>query len=95
MLHIKAIRNPIQDSSARVFTEKLKVFDKGIMTIGKCLEECKDYKYAAVQNHRECFCGDEFRQETKFLKDSECNRPCDGDQTQMCGGGWKMNVYTV
>ena len=28
-----------------------------------------------------------------LLPDSACNRACRGDNTQMCGAGWKNNVY--
>ena len=87
--------NRRQDNSKRVLNDKLKIFDSGVMTVEKCLEECKQYKYAAVENRKECFCANQFSQKTKILDDTECNMACDGDETQTCGGPWKMNVYTV
>ena len=26
---------------------------------------------------------------------SNCNKRCDGDETQFCGGSWRMNVFTT
>lgn len=29
------------------------------------------------------------------MPDSECDSKCSGDQTQICGGNWAINVYSV
>jgi len=54
---------------------------------------CRDegYKYSGTQWSRECFCGDD---DTNHLQhgDGECDHVCAGDDTQICGGVWSMNV---
>ena len=84
----------IQDYSpdGRVLTEGVAVDG---LTIEKCLELCKDYKYAAVQFGNGCHCANEFDRTTQILADSACDMACRGDQTQICGGSNKLNIYTV
>ena len=79
----------------RVITDANKKFH-GTLTIGKCLEFCKNYKYAAVQYTYECFCGHSFRPYVtkRMLPDGDCNMKC-GGSSETCGGSYKNNVYTV
>ena len=65
------------------------------LTIEKCLEECANFKYAAVRNGNECHCDNEFNNRIEWLSETDCNVPCAGDPTQICGGSRKLNVYTV
>ena len=66
----------------------------GDLTIEKCIGLCKGYAYAAVQNTDECWCGNKLNKMT-ILPDSDCNMKCSGDQTQYCGGSYKLNLYSV
>lgn len=43
----------------------------------------------------ECFCANEFTQELVLLPDSDCDKPCDGDPSQICGSNMKLNIYDV
>ena len=79
------------------------------MTVKMCKELCFDgnrddeaggYAYAGVQNRDECWCGNNKPDQPKKhrIKQSECNMPCPGDNSQKCGGPngpalAKMNVY--
>ena len=65
------------------------------LTVEKCLESCKNHKYAGVQNGNACHCAKEFARGLEILADSDCDMACVGDQTQICGGSNKMNIYTV
>ena len=29
------------------------------------------------------------------LSDAECDAPCTGDDSQMCGGTWKNSIYSL
>ena len=62
-----------------------------------CIESCayKGYSFAGVQNGKECFCGDDEPPKTRFASESECDKPCSGDSSLMCGGGYRMNVYEI
>ncbi len=48
--------------------------------------------YAAVQNWDQCFCGDSYGGQGE-APESDCNQPCKGDSSQMCGGAWRNSVY--
>ena len=68
----------------------------GDVTIDICRHQCfveKEFAFAGVQNGNECFCGNDNPPMSNLLPDSACNRPCKGDNTQMCGAAWKNNVY--
>jgi hypothetical protein len=71
----------------------------GNVTFGICHAKCKSqyYSYSSVQNGNECWCGNTFSlslpvyqgyEETKY-----CNKPCNGDALQICGGFLASNVY--
>ena len=48
--------------------------------------------YFGVQNGDSCYCGND---DSKFIPvaKEECNQPCSGDETQICGAMWRLNVY--
>ena len=56
----------------------------------------KGYSFAGVQSRTQCFCGNN-QPAPEFLanQETECNMACPGDNSAMCGGGWRMNVYTT
>lgn len=41
----------------------------------------------------ECFCGNTLPEENRKVPDPECNYKCSGDQKQICGGYFTINVY--
>jgi len=63
------------------------------MTVEKCLQLCVDQgnAYAGVQYSKQCFCGDTAPTETA----DNCDMKCSGDNDQICGGRWAMNVYST
>jgi hypothetical protein len=63
------------------------------MTPARCESRCAGYKYAGVQWYGQCFCGNELRYERR--PDSECNTPCNGDRSKLCGGAWRNSIFTV
>jgi len=67
------------------------------LTTEKCVEACNslNYLYAGTQYNYECFCGNTKPSDSDIKPATECNRPCAGNQNQMCGGYWRMNVYNT
>ncbi|KAL4233177.1 hypothetical protein ACF0H5_007861 [Mactra antiquata] len=66
------------------------------MTVEMCVEFCiktKGHTYAGTENGSECYCGNVIPQD-KLRPDSECNYVCKGDSTQICGGEWRLTIYT-
>ena len=83
------------DSHDRVLGAAVKV-DRSHMTIEKCIEFCSNdgYAFAGVESEDECYCGNNAPNQN-LIADSGCNSKCSGDQTQICGGHWKINIYSV
>ena len=57
-----------------------------------CFEN-NNFKFAGVQNAKECFCGNDEPPASKVMPRSHCNSPCSGNPHMMCGGSLRMNVY--
>jgi len=66
-------------------------------TPAKCISICEQEKfiYAGVQFGHECFCGNKIPLESKKTKGAECNHKCTGNSNQVCGAGWRMNMYVT
>ena len=62
-----------------------------------CKEHCnaKNYRFAGVQFGSQCFCGNTAPPFSAVAPEEECNKVCPGDQNQMCGGTWRMNVFQL
>ena len=84
----------MRDSLDRVLGDAVKV-DRENMTIENCIQFCKNdgYAFAGVESEDECFCGNNPPSQNS-IPDSECNSKCSGDQTQICGGHWKISIYS-
>ena len=67
--------------------------DSDQMTVELCRNMCarKGYVFAGVQFFDECLCGNTLPPVEK--PESECNTPCKGDISQMCGGRLRNSVY--
>ncbi|XP_063427691.1 uncharacterized protein LOC134711167 isoform X4 [Mytilus trossulus] len=83
-----------QDHSKRILPKDVLTYKR--MTVQKCRQFCgkKGFKYAGVENGNECFCGDVLRKNKK-RKESDCKTPCSGNKQQICGGPWRISIYTV
>ena len=60
----------------------------------KCISMCFGKAFAGVQNSKDCWCGDE-APTSSLTSDDECDMPCVGDSSQICGGASRMNVYST
>ena len=59
-----------------------------------CIAACEGFKYAGVENGNQCFCGD-ILPAAALKRAGECTRVCPGDQSEMCGGSWRINIFDV
>ena len=69
------------------------------MSVARCASICKDYKYFSLQFRDECWCGDSYGNPGHPKSNDEkrdCNTPCSGDKSTMCGGGnfWQ-SIYAT
>jgi hypothetical protein len=64
------------------------------MTVEKCVAECKGngYRYAGLVYYGVCYCGQTVN--GPEAEESQCNLPCNGNQTQTCGGNGIFSVYS-
>jgi hypothetical protein len=65
------------------------------MSVDKCLDFCKDYKYAGLQSSNQCFCGETFDKLGRNVGPTDCSSSCVGNLTQICGGSWVLSIYNV
>ncbi|XP_072035554.1 uncharacterized protein [Amphiura filiformis] len=54
-------------------------------------------RYVGLQYGSQCFCGAVGTNYSKYglATESACNMPCSGDAGQMCGAGWKSNIFEL
>jgi len=61
-----------------------------------CNDFCKkkNYLYAGLQSGSECYCGDSYGKYGK-VEDRFCDKPCQGNNKQRCGGNWRNTILKV
>jgi len=68
------------------------------LTHEKCFNHCRTnkFRYAGLQDAQNCFC-DNFpiRGFGEKRPDSECNLPCKGESSKMCGAPWHQDIYDL
>lgn len=82
--------------SSRALPDNGKYSEPGMMTTEVCLAYCKSngYMYAGTQYYHECWCSNSSDYD-KNGNAANCNTPCDGSASQMCGGRNAVSVYEV
>ncbi|KAF2730129.1 WSC-domain-containing protein [Polyplosphaeria fusca] len=62
-------------------------------TVQQCIAYCKgnNYRYAGLEYYGQCYCGASVSS-GKALE-ADCNLPCNGDNSQACGGHDRLSVY--
>ncbi|KAG6008327.1 hypothetical protein E4U21_004653 [Claviceps maximensis] len=68
------------------------------MTPKKCLDLCASFGYhaAGLEYGKECYCGDPANIEVRGsqkVDDKQCNVPCTGSASALCGGGSLLTTY--
>ncbi|KAG2002470.1 hypothetical protein CC2G_004661 [Coprinopsis cinerea AmutBmut pab1-1] len=66
----------------------------GPLTLEKCTDACFNagYRLAGAEYAAECFCGN-FINQGAPVPDGQCNMPCAGNGSQLCGGPDRLNIY--
>ncbi|KAL8652676.1 MAG: hypothetical protein Q9226_004173 [Calogaya cf. arnoldii] len=64
------------------------------MTADMCLGLCYQYQYAGIEYGRECWCGDTLAStSTNATAETQCNKVCPGNTSQLCGGSNRLTLY--
>lgn len=79
------------DTPARLLPEK--IISEDDMTAARCAVNCEGYAYFGTQWSRECYCGNTAPGEDAKAAESDCNMPCAGDATELCGAGMRLSLY--
>lgn len=83
-----------QDAVRAILEQNMNPNGDGSLTIPKCKNTCyrRAYNFAGVQQGNQCWCGNFVAGEwTK--NQTDCNTPCTGDKTSICGGVQAVNVF--
>ena len=95
----------VQDRDLPVLKDlqMLQMVGKNPLAVERCACECSPYKYAALQNGGECFCGNSFgKHAADEVQQKSCQIPCDasrarnevrGNGPEWCGGPLSNAVY--
>ncbi|KAI4221750.1 MAG: hypothetical protein L6R36_006665 [Xanthoria steineri] len=80
-------------TSARVLTGRSQ--STSTNTYASCAAYCSGYTYFGVEYGSECYCGNQFTNPSAPAPkgDTECNRPCSGDATKLCGAGNRLTLF--
>ncbi|KAI9776670.1 MAG: hypothetical protein M1835_005454, partial [Candelina submexicana] len=66
------------------------------MTVEACLSTCYNYAYVGLEYGRECWCGSTLNNASiKASSESQCNKVCAGNKTEICGAGGRLSLYTL
>lgn len=68
---------------------------QGTMSSGICTSYCKSkgYKFAAIENGYQCWCGKSLDANQTRLADVACGTVCNGTPTECCGGNDAASIY--
>lgn len=66
----------------------------GNMTLQTCVSTCagRGFAFAGAQFGAWCFCGNRFG---RYGRADRCDMPCNGDRSQICGGGMANSIYAT
>uniref|UniRef100_A0A1I8G3G0 WSC domain-containing protein n=1 Tax=Macrostomum lignano TaxID=282301 RepID=A0A1I8G3G0_9PLAT len=66
------------------------------MTVEFCGGFCSlgGFPYFGVQDKMQCFCGSSYGR-FGISNEADCNYPCSGNSSQVCGGRWRNSVFSL
>ena len=84
------------DAEKRTFPYQIDFLSNN--TAKNCLSLCAEFGYGAggMEYAEQCFCGDQshvLAAGSKFMADSDCNMPCTGNASHICGAGNRISFY--
>ncbi|RFU73805.1 wsc domain-containing, partial [Trichoderma arundinaceum] len=71
--------------------------DDADLTLESCAQSCssKGYTIAGAEYSKQCFCGNNIvNGGVKATAATQCNTPCAGDSSEICGGGGRMSIIS-
>lgn len=65
------------------------------MTLESCMTNCTGFDYWGTEYGRECYCGNSLHESSSPAPLNECDMVCGGDDTQYCGSGNRLELYST
>ncbi|THC88547.1 hypothetical protein EYZ11_012008 [Aspergillus tanneri] len=63
------------------------------MTVERCATFCAKYHWFGVEYGTECYCGNTWVPGTNETAQVDCQTPCAGNPSEICGGPLRLSVY--
>jgi hypothetical protein len=82
-----------QENNARTFSQKVQ--NSLNQTVENCRTFCAGYPFFGLQYSAECYCGSTMATSSTQIADRLCDNTCKGNNSVVCGGGQKMQVYKL
>jgi hypothetical protein len=60
-----------------------------------CSDLCSGFRFFGLQAGFGCFCGNDYGNNGGKAQDGECDMPCSGSPSIMCGSGQHNSIYAV
>ncbi|PNS16603.1 WSC domain-containing protein 2 [Sphaceloma murrayae] len=87
----------LDNVGARTLTGYSNVYstDQATTSVDTCMKKCQGSQYMGLEYGKQCFCGnsipaDRVPQSSQL---GQCNMPCAGNSSQICGGGSQLSLY--
>jgi hypothetical protein len=82
-------------TSTRAVTYRQDQLDSTKLTTEACLTACGNeyYSLAATEYGGECYCGAMLQNGSTKAPETDCNMPCSGNSSEICGGSQRLNLY--
>ena len=85
------------DNADRVLSDIIVTYSSDT-TPGACAASCavKGFTFAGVEYSDECYCGSGYLDNVvpPTADTGDCNMLCAGDDSQFCGGPWRIQLYS-
>ncbi|TKX24210.1 hypothetical protein C1H76_3573 [Elsinoe australis] len=69
--------------------------DQATTSVDTCMKACAGFQYMGLEYGKQCFCGNSIASDRapQASLAGQCNMPCNGNSTQICGGGSQLSLY--
>ncbi|KAM7215640.1 WSC domain containing protein [Rhypophila decipiens] len=81
-----------QETNPRVL-DGPSIRDDNDMDLQACSTFCALFNYWGLENGNECYCANALTSPNTVRPQSECNKQCPWEQTQLCGGADRVIIY--
>ncbi|KAI1404557.1 heme peroxidase [Hypoxylon fuscum] len=65
------------------------------MTLESCMKNCTGYIYWGTEYGRECYCANSLHPSSENAPLTDCKLVCGGDDTEYCGDGNRLELYST